>query len=242
MDVLDAPYLRLDDLQYKGLYIYQSNRLPAFSQDSVLLADFALLKQTDTVVDLGAGTGALTLLAYGRYGASFTCVELNSEAVCLLRRTMEYNKLSIPIYALDWLNCHKALGTGVFSAVLSNPPYFQSGTESPNAQRELGRRNSKQNALKDVCEAASRLLKHRGKFYFCYPASALPEAFSYMREYGLEPKRFRLVANNVNASPYLALIMGQKGAKPGAKAESLLFLRDACSNYSAEYRAIYHME
>ncbi len=234
--------VRLDDLQYKGLYIYQSSSLPAFTQDTVLLADFAKLKQTDNAVDLGAGTGALTLLAYGRYKASFTCVEINPEAVRLLRRTMEYNKLSVPVYELDFSNSHKALGEGVFSAVLSNPPYFQGGTKSPDADREQSRRSSKQNALNEVCCAAFRLLRHGGKFYCSYPAGALPQAFMHMQNNGLMPKRYRLVANTIKAPPYLALIMAQKGAKPGAKAEQLLFLRDDDFTYSNAYLKIYHME
>ena len=63
-----------------------------------------------------------------------------------------------------------------------------------------------------------------------------------MQNDGHMPKRFRLVANTINSPPYLALIMGQKGAKPGAKAEPLLFLRDDDFTYSEEYLKLYHME
>ena len=54
---------RIDDLEYKGLKIIQNKKGFCFGVDSVLLADFAKdIKNNSSVVDIGTGTGIISLL------------------------------------------------------------------------------------------------------------------------------------------------------------------------------------
>ena len=54
---------RIDDLEYKGLKIIQNKNWFCFGIDSVLLSDFAKeIKDNSTVLDLGSGTGIISLL------------------------------------------------------------------------------------------------------------------------------------------------------------------------------------
>jgi len=237
---METPRPRLDDLQYKGLFLYQRADLPRFAQDAVLLAAFADLTARDRAVDLGAGTGALAVLCGARTGAAFVCVE-KEEALCaLLRRTAAYNGLNLPVHCMDWADAPAALGRGTFTAALCNPPYYAAGTQSPDPARAAARGG--RNALKGAVSAAAKLLQNGGRLYLCYPAERLTDALVLLRGTGLEPKRLRLAAENAGAAPYLALICARKGGRPGMKTEPLLFLRDEQGRDSAELRKIYHME
>lgn len=234
---------RLDDLQYKGLFLYQQAGLPCFTQDSVLLAGFARLSPGDTAVDLGAGTGALAVLCHGRTEAQFTCVEKNADVSALLQKSIVYNKLDIPVHTMDWADAPKALGHGRFSAVLCNPPYFPRGTGSPSPARAQARGAGEEEGqpLAGAMQAASALLKNGGKLFLCYPASQLADAICTLRENRLEPKRMRLVAENIAIAPYLALLEARKGGKPGMAQEPVLLLREADGSFTREYKQIYHM-
>ena len=54
---------RIDDLEYKGLKIIQNKKWFCFGIDSVLLSDFAKeIKNNSTVLDLGSGTGIISIL------------------------------------------------------------------------------------------------------------------------------------------------------------------------------------
>lgn len=231
---------RLDDLEYKGLHIYQRTDLPAFTQDTVLLADFAALKPTDYAVDLGAGTGALAILIHARCSAKFCCVEKQMELAKIAQMSMAYNGLDIEVHVMDWADAPKALGHGRFSAAVCNPPYYSESAKSPDEARAQTR--SGNNALYSVMQSAFALLKNGGMFYFCYPAAKLTEAFARLRETRLEPKVLRLAAQNAAAEPYLALIAAKKHGKPGMRVLPLLFLKDENGEDTLEFRRIYHMD
>ena len=54
---------RIDDLQYKNLKIIQNTDGFCFGLDSILLSEFAKdVKKNATVMDLGTGTGILSIL------------------------------------------------------------------------------------------------------------------------------------------------------------------------------------
>lgn len=231
---------RLDDLKYKGLSIYQRADLPAFTQDTVLLADFAALKPNDYAVDLGAGTGALAILIHARTGAKFCCVEKQIELAEMAQMSIAHNGLSIEVHAMDWANAPKALGHGQFSAVVCNPPYYSESAKSPDEARAKTR--SGDDALYGAIQSAFALLNNGGMLYLCYPAASLTDVLVQLREARLEPKILRLAAHNALVEPYLALIAAKKHGKHGMRVLPPLFLKDDNGQDSAEFRRIYHMD
>ena len=60
---------RVDDLQFQGLRLVQDTELPRFTADSVLLANFLRLRPNDRAIDLGSGTGVLSLLGAAKTGS-----------------------------------------------------------------------------------------------------------------------------------------------------------------------------
>lgn len=57
---------RVDDLQYKGLRLYQDPAGFCFGTDAVLLASFATVRNGDMIADLGTGSGVIPILLSGR--------------------------------------------------------------------------------------------------------------------------------------------------------------------------------
>ena len=65
---LVRPHERVDDLQRSGLVIIQNPVGFRFGMDAVFLAEFATVRDTDRVIDLGTGTGVIPLLLWARAG------------------------------------------------------------------------------------------------------------------------------------------------------------------------------
>ena len=67
------PGERLDDLQLNGLELIQNPERFCFGVDAVLLSDFVKVKEDETVLDMGTGTGILPILLSAKTkGKSFT--------------------------------------------------------------------------------------------------------------------------------------------------------------------------
>lgn len=206
--------LRKDDLQYKGKILYQDTEYPCFSEDSVLLANFLRLKPKDIVVDIGSGTGVLSILGEAKTGAQFTGIEKYGSLCRLAEKSAEENGQSIQFREMDISEVRECFEPGCFSAAVMNPPYFKDTEDCADTYRTDARHRKKEE-LASFFDAAFFLLKNGGDLYVCYPAEYLAELFSFLSASRLEPKQLQLVANNRQAAPRLALVKAKKNAKPG---------------------------
>lgn len=230
------------DLQYKGLKILARPDRFGVSTDAVLLASFVPARPRDTVVDLGCGTGILSVLVHARTGATVIGVEQDTIAADMARRAAALNRQEgIAVHTLDLRDAPAALGHGCAGVVMANPPYFTAGDKSPSPGRAQARHEGEAN-LSQLLFAASRLLKNRGVFCCCYPADKLVTLCACLREVQLEPKRLRLVRPSPRKPPRLLLLQARKGAGPGLLIGEDLLLADQAGNPTQEVRRIYHME
>ena len=102
------------------------------STDSMVLADFVRLPRAARVVDLGSGGGLLGLLLCGKApDCTVTGVELQAEAHQAALDNIARNRLDRLSSILgDLRQVRTLLPGGVFSSVVSNPPYFSGGLPS----------------------------------------------------------------------------------------------------------------
>ena len=138
--------LRIDDLQYKGLKLYQDTDGFCFGTDAVLLAAFARIRKGERIADICAGNGIIALLTTARCAPSYClAAELQPEAAQLCRKNVEFNSMTdiIEVCQADV----RLLGgnglAGSFDAVTCNPPY--SRTTAP-ATDSLQKRMARQEA------------------------------------------------------------------------------------------------
>ena len=215
------------------------------STDSFLLGDFTRVRRGDRVCDLGAGTGLLGLLLLARQPElSVTDVEIRGDACGLARRTADLNGLADRITVLQAdLRDTSSLPHGAFDAVVSNPPYFASGSGAVSADPARGAARSEVLCtLEDVCTAAARLLTYGGRFSLVYRPERMAALFSLLQAHRLEPKRLRFVHCSTAAKPSLLLLESRLGGRPGLAVEPPLLLKDAQNNDTAELRRIYFQD
>lgn len=233
---------RLDDLNYKGMKLIQSTDSFCFGTDSVLLSGFTKVNSGDKLVDLGAGSGVLTVLIHARTRCSVTAIEIDAEQCSRLERSIELNCISekVKVINADYLKLDFNLNNGVFSAAVCNPPYFRADCGDKSKTADATHETIAD--IDSIAEAASRLLKFGGKFFFCFPAQRLAEAIVALSNASLEVKRIRPICSRKDKAPYLCLIEAKKGAKPGMIFENNLVIYDGEGNYTEETAKIYHMD
>ena len=120
---------RCDSLPGCNYAIWQDSEEFCFTTDAVFLAAFPHLVRQARVLELGAGTGAISLLLAARGAAQVVGVDCNPHVVELMRRSIAANGLEECVSAeLADLRELKALyRSESFDLIAANPPYRNSG-------------------------------------------------------------------------------------------------------------------
>lgn len=213
-----------------------------FGTDAVLLARFAAPSPHTVCCDLGSGCGVIPLLWCKQPTGPLTAVELQPDAAAQIERAVEANGLGARLRVLcaDLRALQGLLDAGSFDLVTMNPPYNAAGAGLLSAeQSDQLARHETACTPQDLCRSAARLLKFGGRFCVCVRPERLTDYLCAMRQHGLEPKRLRPVAKRPERAPWLLLLEGRRGGKPGMRMEPALFVHAADGGYSEEMKAIY---
>lgn len=234
---------RIDDLQRNGYRIIQDPGRFCFGMDAVLLCGFAQAKETDTLLDLGTGTGIIPLLMEGRYGCKhLTGLEIQEESADMARRSVALNGLSdkIDIIQGDIREAGNVFAPASFDCITCNPPYMigQHGLTNPGDAKAIARHEILC-VLEDVIGQTAKLLKPGGHFFMVHRPFRIPEIFTLMCQYKLEPKRMQLVYPYVDKEPNMVLIEGVRGGKPRMTVEKPLIVYQSPGVYTPEIYDIY---
>jgi len=225
--------------------VIQPRRGYRFSVDSILLARFASVRGSDRVLELGAGTGVISLtIAALHRPREIVALEIQPELVAMIGRSAELNSIdSIRAIAADLRTLHDGKNAKVlresFDVVMANPPYRAShaGRISPHEARRIARSETSA-TLEDFIAAASRCVRRGGKAAFVFAADRSAELISALREYDLEPKRIRFVHPYNDAPATTILIEARKNGGIEVAVEAPLIMFDSPGVYSQEAREI----
>lgn len=234
---------RIDDLQRNGYRIIQNPEKFCFGMDAVLLSGFAKVKEGETALDLGTGTGIIPILLEAKTeGKHFTGLEIQAESADMARRSVALNGLEekIEIVTGDIKDASERFGASSFDVITTNPPYMigQHGLKNGNEAKTIARHEVLCD-LEDILRESSRLLKEHGRFYMVHRPFRLAEILSTMIHYRIEPKRMRLVYPYVDKEPNMVLIEGLKGGKSRMTVEKPLIVYKAPGVYTEEIYTTY---
>ncbi len=228
----------------QDVMLHQHRHGFSFGTDALLLSSFLRPQKTKTAVELGSGSGVISLLALQKdIYAKIYAVEIQADYAGLdgvLEQNAKANGLCnrlVPVHA-DLRTVNAQTVGGEVDAVFTNPPYLVAGAgkSSPSVQRDAARRELN-GTIDDFCACADRLLKHGGAFYAVYRPNRLCDLLCAMRAHHVEPKRLVLVQKDTDHEPFAVLVEGKKGAKPHLKTD-VLCLYDKAGNRTARYAVI----
>ena len=236
---------RIDDLEFEDLKIIQNTKGFCFGIDSVLLSDFAKnIKKNSTIVDLGTGTGIISILLSKKTEAKkIYGIELQKEVCDMASRSVLLNNLQdkIEIINKNIKNISDTLGINVSDVVVTNPPYKKYGTGLLNEDdSKIISRHEKECTLEDVIKQSFKILKDKGLFYMVHRPDRLVDIIYLMRKYKIEPKEIRIVYSNIKSKAVLVLIKGIKNAGEELKVLSPLYIYNEDGTYTDEVLKIYN--
>ena len=237
---------RIDDLEYNNLKIIQNEKGFCFGIDSILISDFAReIKQGSVGVDLGTGTGIISILLASKTKLSkIIGIEIQKDMADMAKRSVELNSLQDKIEIKN-LNVKEIAEKALlerekFDFVVTNPPYkkLDTGKTNENEYKFISRHEVTAN-LEDFIKATKYLLKDKGSMYIVHRPDRLVDIIELMRKYKIEPKKMRFVYSTIESEPTLVLIKGIKNAKQFLKVEKPLIIYNSKGEYTEEIHKIY---
>ncbi len=211
---------RLEDLNLSGLKIYQDDELYHFTSDAVLLTKFTRVKKGDVVADFCSGSGIVGIHLYGLNPVidSVTLFEMQKPLYELSLKSIEHNRLTDKFSAVNVkLQDIDSKYNERFSLIVCNPPYMPKES-GEGAEKECIRvcKSEVCLSLEELLSACAKSLKFGGRLNLVHRADRLAEIIYEMKKRNIEPKRLQMVSGG-GKEPYLLLIEGVKGGKPGIK-------------------------
>jgi len=233
----------LDDLQLNGINIIQKKEAFRFGVDAVLLADFAKIRKSMSVIDLCTGGGIVPFLIAGKTQAkNIIGVEIQEDMVEMAIRSVKLNKLEDRIEFIKGdLKDIKLLKTLPKADVVTvNPPYKlkNSGIINPDDKNAIARHEICC-TLEDVIIAARNVLKDNGKMYMVHRPERLADIFCLMRKYKIEPKRVKMIHPSMKKAPNIVLIEGHKDGGAFLKWDEPIYVHNEDGSYTYEIDKIY---
>lgn len=234
---------RIDDLQYKGLKIIQNPEWFCFGIDSVLITEFARdMKKNSTIVDLGTGTGIISILLSKKVEAKkIYGIEFQKDVAEMAKRSVDLNQLQEKVDILNEdVGNLLSLKNNMFDYVITNPPYKKEGTGiiSKDNKNILSRHETTVK-LERWIEVSKDLLKDNGSLYMIHRPERLNEIINLLIKNRLEPKRMRFVYPNANKNANLVMIKATKYGRSFLKVEKPLIIYKEDGSYTDEILEIY---
>lgn len=226
-----------------SLTLAQDGAAYKYNRDSFILADFFKPRSSLPLIDLGAGSGVVSILiGMDNPELALFAVEIDPAlAAAALSNARRSGLARYHVIAADMLRAPDILGSTKFGAVVSNPPYYKAGAGRlcANPGRAAARHETRM-TLEGLARAASSLLAEGGTMTISMIPGRRGEYENILQDNGFHEIRYREVIPLPGGPPNVFLSEARRGGDLGENrvVELPLVLRTAEGEDSAEYRKI----
>ena len=230
------------DLECNGLMLIQDDEGYTFTTDAVLLANLITVKDGDRILELGSGSGVVSILLSNKTEAKeIFGVEIQKRLFDMSLESVALNGLDDKIHFInaDLSDAHSILGANSFDVVYTNPPYEKADMKGFKSEEIAICKSEIKTDLNSILSAAKKLLKFQGRFYMVHKAERLTDILVAMRNNGIEPSKLILIRQTPSKEPDRVIVEGRKGGRGKLFIEDFTLLGEDGS-YSEKARSIYN--
>ena len=158
--------------QFKQFTLFQDRCAMKVGTDGVLLGAWTEVKKTQTLLDIGTGTGLVALMLAQRSTAEIDAVEIDENSCIQAQENVTRApwKERIKIYhssVQDYTKCCSKR----YNLIVSNPPFFENAYKASKPPRTVARHTDLFSAV-DLLNVSEQLLDEGGRLAVIYPTEA----------------------------------------------------------------------
>lgn len=221
--------------RFKQFGVNDDNCAMKIGTDGVLLGAWCNITSAHNVLDIGSGSGLISLMIAQRCNALITGVEIDSSAVEQsidnINSSPWNNRINIVNNNfIDWAQDVNLFEK--FDHIVSNPPFFNSGPIAPSSIRAMARHENSL-SYEQLIKLSVPLLTSNGKISIISPIERKNDITYYCEFYRLNTSRITLISSKHNASPNR--ILWEFSKQKCATIQEHIYIRDENNQYSEDY-------
>lgn len=202
--------------------------------DAVLLGAWATHHKPDNILDIGCGSGILSIMMAQRFqDATIFGIDIHrpsiEQASENFKRTKWQNRLAaIHISLQD----HASQTPQRYDLIVSNPPFFTDSLLPPKADK-ANAKHTRALSYNDIARCVSHLLADKAKFVLILPFLDQPRFDASAKDNGLFKSHEMTIIPVRGKSPNRVLTLWNKQQQ--ALSQDTLTIREADNNYTEAY-------
>ena len=205
------------------------------STEACILGALVNAKQATRILDIGTGTGLLSLMLAQKSDAFIDAIEIDADAVAQATENVKESPWQQQINIIHDSIQHYSQSTNKkYNLIVSNPPFYQSHLKSPDTQTNLAIHNDSLSPA-ELAASVSMLLESDGQFYVL-----LPEHEGKILQKALEPENIFLhtiikIHHRAEHRSLRSVFIYKKSMCNTALLEQLI-IKDTEDNYTQAFR------
>lgn len=191
-------------------------------------------RQLSTILDIGTGTGLLSLLLAQKTPHSIDAVEIDPMAAKQAVQNIQASPWSDRVTVIKGDITQIELAH-TYHTIISNPPFFENQLSSPDAGRQKALHASEL-SLSALFTAMARWLHPKGTIYLLLPAYRITELEKLANQHGLHLQAITWVKQTPRHQPFRMMV--QLGYTPAGLQENTITIKETGQQYSEAFIAL----
>jgi len=222
--------------EFKEFTIHQNNAAMKIGTDGILLGAWADLSDKKKGIDIGSGTGVISIMLCQRNEIlEIDSIEVSERAVVDAKKNIKNCKWNKRI-KLKHEDLKLFSTENKYDLIISNPPYFKKSLKPKDLDRLKARHEESLN-YKDVLNFSEKHLLKNGTINLILPIDQKQEVIEYAEKFGLYVNKECIVFPKPNKNPHRLLIELSK-TKKTLESQSLIIENDGRHNYTDNYKKL----
>jgi tRNA1Val (adenine37-N6)-methyltransferase len=225
--------LKAKPFNFKKFAIHQDRCALKVGTDGVLLGAWTNCKDARKILDIGSGTGVISLMLAQRSTAEILAIEIDKDAAEQsaenFHNSIWNERLKVIHSSIQEFTELKELEK--FDLIVSNPPFY-------SIQKEINKRSTARSEqelkLAELLSSVTELLTTNGRFCIIFPSNRAKELFTTAAQVELFPSEICSVKGNPNSEVKRLLVEFQFTKKQPT--EHQIVIEKERHNYTEEYK------
>ena len=230
------PYMSNPFFKFKQFTVFHDKCAMKVGVDGVTLGAWADVSDVKSILDVGCGSGLITLMLAQRCEARITAIDIDKQSIVQTRENVGNSPWDYRISVIHTSFQQFASGSSAgFDLIVCNPPFFINSMKSPSESRTKARHSDSLPFLELILNA-KKMMTEKGRLCVILP---VPEG-KIFNELAVKEKLFcsRLVNVFPNPEkPAKRLLMEYQMEVTDCKTEELIIEKER-NLYTPEYSAL----